>query len=328
MKFLFRRREFIAAIAALLVSPQRLRAQGTPRRIGYLGTRFNAAYWQSFLDALREHGWEDGRNIIVEGRWAEARPERYVELASELVSLKMDVIVASAPPAVRAVQQATRTIPIIMTAVADPVDMGFVKSLAEPGGNITGVASTAGAGLISKLLELTKDALPSAKRVGILFNEGNPLNYITPAEPEISAAAKALDLEILWLPIRAVADLEPALATAKQRGADAIIGSGDPLLFAERAVIHDIAERNRLPTIWPTREYLSGRGLLSYGPTLEGMLRHAAVYVDRILRGAQPATTPVEQPTGYQLVINLRTGKTLGLTVPPSLLARADEVIE
>jgi len=244
------------------------------------------------------------------------------------VSLKMDVIVAGAPPAVRALQQATRTTPIIMIAVADPVEMGFVKSLAEPGGNITGVTSVAGRNIILKLLELTKDALPSVKRVGILFNEGNPVNYITTAASQILAAAKPLGLEILWLPIRTVDDLEPALSMARQGGANAIIGSGDPLLFAEREFINDTAERNGVPTIWGPREYLSGRGLFSYGPTFRGMLRQAAGYVDRILRGGKPATMPVEQPTRYDLVLNLKTAKALGLTIPAAFLSRADEVIE
>jgi putative ABC transport system substrate-binding protein len=326
-----RRRAFVTGVAAtvaLLRPTHHIRAQAKVYRIGFLGGRYDPALWPSFLDGLREHGWEEGLNIVIEGRWTEGRPERYIELASELVSLKMDVIVAGAPPAVRALQQATRTTPIIMIAVADPVEMGFVKSFAEPGGNITGVTSVAGRNIILKLLELTKDALPSVKRVGILFNEGNPLNYITATAPQILAAAKPLELEILWLPIRTVGDLEPAIATAKQRGADAIIGSGDPLLFAQREFINETAERNGVPTIWGPREYLSGRGLLSYGPTFRGMLRQAAVYVDRILRGAKPATMPVEQPIRYDLVLNLKTAKALGLTIPAAFLSRADEVIE
>ena len=326
-----RRRAFVVGVAAtvaLLRPTHHTRAQAKVYRIGFLGGSFDAALWSSFLDGLSEHGWRQGHNLVVEGRWAEARPERYIELASELVSLKMDAIVAAAPPAVRALQQATGTTPIIMIAVADPVEMGFIKSLAEPGGNITGVASLAGPSIIFKLLELTKDALPSAKIVGILFNEGNPLNYVTAAAPQILAAAKPLGLELLWLPVRTVDDLKPALATAKQRGANAIIGSGDPLLFAEREFINDAAESNGLPTVWGPREYLSGRGLLSYGPTFRGMLRQAAVYVDRVLRGAKPATMPVEQPTRYDLVLNLKTAKDLGLTIPAAFLSRADEVIE
>jgi putative ABC transport system substrate-binding protein len=277
---------------------------------------------------LREHGWEDGRNIAIERRSADGSPERLPKLASELMALNMDVIVASAPPAVRAAQQATRTTPIVMTAVGDPVATGFVSSLNEPGGNITGIASTAGAGLISKLLELTRDALPMASRVGVLFNEGNPLNYVAPARGEILEAAKALHFEVVWLPVRSVADFEAAMALAEQRNADAVIGIGDPLIYLERDRIHDYAEKYRMPTIWPTREYLAGRGLLSHGPSLPGMMRQAAAYVDKMLRGGKAATTPVEQPVGYQLVVNLKAARGLGLTIPPTLLARADEVIE
>ena len=321
-----RRREFIAILGGAAARPLPVLAQAKVYRIGYIGTRFDAPLWQSFLDDLRNHGWEDGRNVVVEGRWAEARPGGgYVELASELVSLKMDVIVGNGPPALQALQQATRTIPIIMASANYPVEMGFVKSLAEPGGNITGVASSAGPGFISKQMELTKDAIPSAKRIGILLNEANPLNSATASAPEISAAAKALGLELLWLPMRTISDVEPVLATAKQGGADAIVGIADAVLFPVRDFIHDIAEKNGLPTIWPSREW---RGLLSYGNTYQSMLRQAAGYVDRILRGADPATTPVEQPTRYELVVNLKTAKALGLTIPPTLLFRADEVIE
>jgi len=320
-----RRREVIAIFGGAAAWPLPVLAQPKVYRIGYIGTRFNAPLWQSFLDDLRKHGWEDGRNVVVVGRWVEARPGGYVELASELVSLKMDVIVANGPPALQALQQATRTIPIIMAYADYPVEMGFVKSLAEPGGNITGVSSSAGPGFISKQMELTKEAIPSAKRVGILFNEANPLNQATAAAPEIFTAANALDLELLWLPIRTVSDIEPALSRARQGGADAIIGMGDGVLFGVRDFISDIAEKNGLPTIWPSREF---RGLLSFGNTYRSMLAQAAGYVDRILRGADPATTPVEQPTRYELLINLKTAKALGLTIPPTLLFRADEVIE
>ena len=326
-----RRREFIGllATAAILFGPTaRAIAQGRVYRVGFLTTGSpDPVLWQAFLDGLREHGWEDGRNVTIERRLAEGRPERLPHLASELVALNMDVIVAAAPPAVRAAQQATRTTPILMTAVADPISMGFVSSLSDPGGNITGVSSAAGPGLFSKLLELTKDALPSAQRVGILFNEGNPLNYAAASSPEMLAAAKALRLELVWLPIKTVTDFEGALVSAHQRGVDAVIGVGDPLVFAERQRIHDFAEKHRLPTIWTTREYLSGRGLLSHGSSLRDLFRHAAVYVDKVLRGGNPATIPVEQPLRYELVANLKAARALGLIIPPALLARADEVI-
>jgi putative ABC transport system substrate-binding protein len=321
-----RRREFILLGAAFW--PFAVHAQAKAYRVGFVSTGYDATLWQAFLDGLREHGWEEGRNLIVERRSADGRPERLPELASELVTLGVDVIVASAPPAVRAAQQATRTIPIIMTAVSDPIQLGSVSSLAEPGGNITGVASRAGPGLLSKLLEVAKDALPFATRLGILFNASNPLNYVAFDAPEISKAASDLHLELVWLPVRSVSDFEPAFVSAHQRNADAIIVIGDPLLFLQRERIHDLAQRHKVPTIWTTREYLSGRGLLSHGPSLRAMMRHAAAYVDRMLRGGKPANTPVEQPLRYELVVNLKTASALGVTIPPTLLARADEVIE
>lgn len=303
-------------------------AEAKTYRIAFLGNSYDAALWQAFLEGLRDHGWVESPDFIIERRWAEGRPERLPGLASELVSLNSDVIVAAAPPAVRAAQEATRTTPIIMTAVSDPVAAGFVSRLSAPGGNITGVASTAGAGLLSKLLELARDALPTASRVGILFNEANPLNYVAPAKPEILEAARALRLEVSWLPVTGTADFDPAFQSAKERNAEAVIGIGDPLLFRERQHVHRLAEKHSVPTIWPTREYLAEQGLLSHGPSLPGMLRHAAAYVDKMLRGGDPASTPVEQPTRYELVVNLRAARRLGLTIPPTLLARADEVIE
>jgi putative ABC transport system substrate-binding protein len=278
------------------------------------------------LDGLRERGWEPPQ-FVIEGRWAEGRVERFPEFAAELVALDVDVIVAASPPAVRAAQQATRTIPIIMFAVANPVESGFIASLSHPGGNITGVTSTPGS-LFSKVLEITKEAIPSASRIGMLYNAGNPLNYAIADHRDITAASDALSLQLVWLAVRQVGDFDTAFAEARQHRADAIIGIGDPLLFAERERLHDLAETYRIPMIWGPREYLGGRGLLSYGPSLNAQLRHAAAYVDRVLRGAQPATMPVEQPTTYQLVVNLKTARALGLTIPHTLIARADEVIE
>jgi putative ABC transport system substrate-binding protein len=254
---------------------------------------------------------------VIESRWAEGRVERYPELAAELVALNLDVMVASAPPGVRAAQQATRNVPIIMMAVGDPVDMGLIASLSRPGGNITGVTSAAGAGLLAKLIELTKEAIPAATRVGILFNSSNPMNYATAQKPEIVTAADVTGMQLVWLPVTRREDFEAAFAEGARRQINALIGIGDPLLFAGREVIHDLAEKGRIPTMWVTREYLSDRGLLSHGPSFERMFRQVAVYVDKVLRGAQPATTPVEQPTGYELVVNLKAARALGLQIPP-----------
>ena len=325
-----RRRTFIAGLGAassvVVLSPCSVLAQAGKKvaRIGFLSNARGLP--QPLLDGLRERGWEP-REFVIEGRWGEGRVERLPELAAELVALDVDVIVASAPPAVRAAQQATHTIPIIMHAVADPVQSGFIASLSRPGGNITGVSSTA-ADLVPKLLEVTKEAIPSAARIGILYNAGNPLNYATAQYSGIVAASDALGLQLVWLAVRQVGDFDAAFAEARQHQADALIGVGDPLLFAERDRLHDLAEQHQLPMIWPTREYVSGRGLLSYGPSLQAAMRQVADFVDRVLRGASPATMPVEQPTTYQLVVNLKTARTLDLSIPSTLLARADEVIE
>lgn len=336
-----RRREFLSLIcgttvrtgvigASGMLSTRLLNAQTRPKtyRIGFLGNRAEPALWAAFLDGLRERGWDQSRNIVIESRWAEGQVERFPGLAAELVSLNPDVIVASTPPGVQAAKQATRTIPIVMLAVADPVEMGLIASLSRPGGNVTGVTSAAGAGLFAKLIELTKEAIPSATRVGILFNSSNPMNYAMAQKPEILAAAKATGFQLFWLSVGRPEEFEAAFAEAARQQADAVIGVGDPLLFASRELIHDLAEQRRIPTIWATREYLSGRGLLSYGPSLERMLAQAAVYVDKVLRGAQPATMPVEQPTGYKLVVNLKAARVLGIRTSPLLVARADEVIE
>jgi putative tryptophan/tyrosine transport system substrate-binding protein len=284
-----RRRTLIAGVgtaaSVLLLSGQSIFAQARKvARIGYLGN--TRGTHQPLLDGLQERGWEPG-SFVIEARWSQGRVERLPELAAELAALNMDVIVAASPPAVRAAQQATRTIPIIMFAVANPVEAGFIASLSNPGGNITGVTSTPGS-LFSKVLEITKEAIPSASRIGMLYNAGNPLNYASADHKDISAASDALSL---------------------QR-------------------IHDLAEKYGVPMIWGPREYLDGRGLLSYGPSLNTQLRQAAGFVDRVLRGAPPATMPVEQPTTYQLVLSLKTARELGLTIPPTVIARADEVIE
>jgi putative ABC transport system substrate-binding protein len=281
---------------------------------------------QPLLDGLRERGWEPG-DFVLEARWAEGRAERFPQFAAELVALGVDVIVASTPPSVRAAQQATRTIPIIMFAVADPVQAGFIASLSHPGGNITGVSSTA-AGLFPKLAETTKEAIPSAARIGVLYNQGNPLNYATAQYPEMAATSDALGLQLVLLPVREAGDFDEAFARARQQQADAIVGVGDALLMVHKDRIHDWAERHRIPMVWPTPEYVAGRGLLSYGPSLDTAFRHVASYVDRVLRGAQPATMAVEQPTDSKLVLNLKTARALGLTLPPTLIARADELIE
>jgi putative ABC transport system substrate-binding protein len=297
-----------------------------PARVGLLGN--TAATPDPFTEDLRALGWIEGRNLVLESRWMAGSVGRAPGFAAELVRLNPDVIVAVSPPAVRAVQQATSTIPVVMLAVADPVGMGFVASLARPGGNITGVSSSVPEGFVGKQLELIKEALPKSSRVGLLFNAANPLNYAAAFSGQLSAAAQALKLELTRLEIRAAEDIERAMGAASRERVDVIFVVGDILTFQQRKRIHDLAAASRLPTFVPTPEYLDGRGLLAYGPSLRDAVRLATVYVDKILKGTKPADLPVEQPREYRLVVNVRAARALGLTMPPSLLGRADEVIE
>jgi putative ABC transport system substrate-binding protein len=296
-------------------------------RIGILGNSPGPP-WEAFGRSLRDLGYVDGQNTAIEWRWTEGKVERAPELAVDLVRLKVDVIVASAPPATRAAQQATTTIPIVFTLVNDPIDSGFVKTLARPGGNLTGLASGVSEGFSGKLMELAKEAIPHAKRVGILFNAGNPRNYFDQFAPQWAEGAAALKLELQRMGMRSRDDLDSLFSTARQARVDVVVLIGDPLIFQHRMRIHDLADQYRIPTIQPSKEYLAGRGLLSYGPNLTALVARAAVYVDRILKGARPAELPVEQPRQFELVVNLRSARALGLTIAPSLLLQADQVME
>ena len=295
-------------------------------RVGYLGNSPPEGP-DPFTDGLRVLGWVDGHNVIVERRYIEGNIERAPQLAAELVRLNVDVIVASAPPNVRAAQRATSSIPIVMFAVSDPVGMGFVESLARPGGNITGVTSGIPEGFLAKQLQLIKETIPTAERVGLLFNAANPLNYRMASASQLSAAAKATNIQLRDLEIRSADDIERTMTAANLRGLDAVFVVGDPLTFRHRKRIHDLAALQRIPTFVTTSEYVEGQALAAYGPSLRDAIRHAAVYVDKILKGAKPTDLPIEQPREYRLVVNLRAANTLGLSIPPSLVIRADEVI-
>jgi putative ABC transport system substrate-binding protein len=279
-------------------------------------------------EGLQALGWVEGRNVIIERRFTEGNVERAAPLAAELVGLKVDVIVASAPPNVRAVQQATSSIPIVMTAVSDPVGMGFVASLARPGGNITGVSSSVPEGFMGKMLELIKEAAPATTRVGLLFNAANPLNYATAQSHQLMVAAQALKVELHHLAIRSADDIEKTLNAANLSRVHAVFVVGDPLTFRHRDRIHTLAIQHKVPTFVPTPEYVEGKALLAYGASLRDAARQAAVYVDKILRGRKPAELPVEQPREFRVVVNLRTARVLGLTIPQSVLLRADQIIE
>jgi len=275
----------------------------------------------AFVQRLRELGWIEGRDIAIEYRYAEGRNERFAEIAAEFVELKVDIIVTTGPAAPQA-KKATSVIPIVLALSPDPVGAGLVASLARPGGNVTGLSmqlsDTAG-----KRLELLREAVPSFRRLAILANVGFAQAVLEASEAQ--AAARSLGFEVATLEIRREEDIVSAFASLK---ADALYVTADALVNLNRIRINTLANVARLPTIAGWREFVEAGSLMSYGPSLPDLFRRAAEYVDKILRGAKPADIPVEQPTKFELVINLKTAKALGLTIPPTLLARADEVIE
>ena len=279
----------------------------------------------AFLKGLRELGYLEGRSIFIERRYAEGRFEILPELAAELVRLKVDILVVSGAPASTAARNATSVIPIVMTDVADPVGIGLVTSLPRPGGNVTGL-SDFNAGVVAKRLELLKELLPSASRVGILLNPANPSN---PLQLKLTqAAAPTLGVALLPLEARAADDIDRAFTAMRAERTDALLVFGDPMLGSHNHRIVERAARARLPAMYSRREMAEAGGLMSYGTNFTDLSRRAATYVDKILKGAKPADLPVEQPTKFELVINLKTAKTLGLTMAQSLLLRADRVIE
>ena len=322
------RREFITLLGGAAVGwPLVARAQQPTKlpTIGFLGTTTPSAMGEwvaAFVQRLRELGWVEGRNIAIEYQWAEARSERYGDIAAELVQSKVDVIVTTAP-AFPAVQRATSVIPIVFAlAPADPVAAGFIASLARPGGNATGLSmlspDTAG-----KRLELLREIVPGIRRLAVMVNLGFPGSVQEGSEAH--AAASALGLEVVKLEIRRPQDIASSFESLK---ADALYVTTDALFNANRIRINTFALSARLPTIYPFREHVEAGGLMSYGANLTDLFRRAGDYVDKILRGAKPGDIPVEQPTKFDLVINLTTAKALGLTVPESFLVRADGVIE
>jgi ABC-type uncharacterized transport system substrate-binding protein len=328
-----KRREFITllggAAAASIAWPLAAIAQqsGKLRTIGFLGpnTRSGASDWVAALaQRLRELGWMEGRTVTIEYRWAEGREERLAEIAAEFVRLKVDVIVTSGTPAVMASKQATSVIPIVFATAGDPVGSGLVASLARPGGNVTGLATLV-ADLAGKRLELLREIVPGLGRLAIMGNASNPFTVLE--LDEVQAAAGTLGLEVVTLEIRRAQDIAPAFEALKSR-ADALYVCTDALANTNRIRISTSALGVRLPTMHGSRDYVEAGGLMSYGPNYPDLFRRSADYVDKILHGAKPGDIPVEQPTKYELVLNLTTAKALGLTVSPTLLARADEVIE
>jgi putative ABC transport system substrate-binding protein len=281
---------------------------------------------EAFRQGLRELGYVEGQNIVIEYRYAEGRDDRLADLAAELVRLKVDVIVAVSGVGTRAVQHATRTIPIVMAGASDPVGEGLVASLARPGGNTTGL-SLLSAELPGKRLEILKETVPQSARVAVLTNLANP-NHASVMH-NLTGAAQALGLHLHVVELRRPDELDAAFAAMTRAGADALFVQGEPVLLdGLRGRIVDLAATSRLPAMYSWRMYVDAGGLMSYGPSLSDMMRRAATYVDKILKGAKPADLPVEQPMKFELVINLKTAKALGLTIPPTLLFQADEVIQ
>ena len=322
-----RRREILALIGGAIVWPLQAEAQ-QPKvpTVGFLvaGTPASHGEWfAALVQRLRELGWVEGRTFAIEYRWAEGRKERYVEIAAEFVRLNVDVIVTTGP-AVPAAKDATSVVPIVFALAGDPVGTGLIASLARPGGNVTGL-SIQQIDLASKRLELLHEVVPGLRRLAIMANVGFPDAVLEMRE--VQSTAKTLGLEVVSLEIRQAEDIAPAFGSLKEP-VDALYVCADPIVSSHRIRINTSALGARLPTMHGFRDYVEVGGLMSYGPNNANLFRRTADYVDKILKGAKPSDLPVEQPTKFDLIINLTTAKALGITVPPSLLARADEVIE
>ena len=322
------RRKFLATLGSAAVAwPLTARAQQKLPTIGFFSAGSAPAMrdWVGALvQRLRELGWIEGRTVAIEYRWAEGHDERLAEIATEFVRLKVDVIVTHSAGPVLAAKQATETIPIVFALAADPLGNGLVASLARPGGNVTGQSSQSNESS-GKRLELLREFIPGLRRLAILANANAPSAVAEMVDAQ--ATARSLGLEVVTSEIRRSEDIVPAFETLRGR-ADALIVCAEPLVFANRVGINILAAAARLPAIYLAREYVQAGGLMSYGPNLADQFRRAGDYVDKVLRGTKPADIPVEQPSKFDLIINLTTAKALGVKVPESFLVRADEVIE
>jgi putative ABC transport system substrate-binding protein len=297
-------------------------------RIGFLGNStaaLEANLIGPFRDGLSALGYVEGRNVVIEYRWAEGKYESFAGLIAELIALKVDVIVTAGTPATLAVKKATTRVPLIMIAVGDPVGTGIVASLARPGGNITGLSSMA-PDLEGKRLELLREVAPGLSRIAVFWNPANAFN--AGAMKQVRAAAEALRISVLPLAVRTAEELDGAFAAIVKERPEALIVFADRIFLHNRMRMMEFAAKNRLPSVNAYQELVEAGGLMSFGPSYEDMHRRAATYVDKIFKGARPADLPVEQPTRFKLVINLKTARALGLDIPPTLLVLADEVIE
>jgi putative tryptophan/tyrosine transport system substrate-binding protein len=325
------RRITVLALCALLSAfsvPAAAQQPAKVPRIGLLiasSSSLASPRVEAFRQGLRELGYIEGKNIVIEYRYAEGKPDRLPALAAELVSLKIDIIVTGGTSPTRAAKEATATIPIVMTQDIDPVGSRFVASLARPGGNITGLSNFAPE-LSGKRIELLKEIVPKVSRVDVLGALSHPAN--AQALKEVKAAAEALRVKLQYLDIQNPADIESAFRAASKGRAEAALALPGAVLISHRTQITELASKNRLPTIYYATEFVEDGGLMSYAPNFVDLSRRAATYVDKILKGAKPADLPVEQPMKFELVINLKAAKQIGLTVPPNVLARADRVIK
>jgi putative ABC transport system substrate-binding protein len=321
-----RRRDFIALIGAGAAFPLVARAQSSGKtwRIGFIAHRYEKFY-DPLFQGLRELGYVEGQNLVVERRYAEGHVERFAEFADEMVRLKVDVIIVVTTPAAFAARKATTTIPIVHPAAIDPVGTGLIASLAHPGGNVTGLA-VLNAETSAKRIELLREVVPGLSRGAVLWNAANPANGL--AWNETEGAGRALGVALQSQEVRSPADFEDAFAAIAQQHPDILVVLQDALTLEYRKEIIGFALRERLPSMFVGKEWVEEGGLMSYGDRLPERYRRAADLVDRILKGAKPADLPVEQPTTFELVVNLKTAKAIGLALPPAFLARADQVIE
>ena len=323
---------WLAVILNLTLAPLAAEAQqaGQAARIGYLAANLTVSLHmtEAFRQGLRDLGYVDGRSVVIEYRDAEGKYDRLPARAAELVALKVDVIVAADTPAALAAKQATRTLPIVFIGAGDPVTIGLVTSLARPGGNVTGLSLLAPE-LVGKRLELLKQAVPGVGRVAALWQPGF-VGERTEKDmlKEVEVAARALGVRLQFVEARGPADFDRAFSDMTRARADALTVLGSAMFANERRRVVDLAAKNRLPGVYGFREYVDAGGLMAYGPNVADLFQRAATYADKILKGAKPGDLPVEQPTKFELVLNLKTAKALGLTIPQSVLVRADQVIE
>jgi putative ABC transport system substrate-binding protein len=318
-----RRSVAFALLFSLLAAP--LAADAQPAgKVPRIGVVIGGIPLLGFVEGLRDLGYVDGRNIVIEYRAFEGRAERFPEIIAEFVRLKVDVIISSSTPAVKAAKEATSTIPIVMAGLNDPVGAGLVASLSRPGGNVTGLTNII-TELSAKRLELLKETVPGVARVAVLWNSNHPGQPL--AFKQTQVAAQALGVTALSVEVRRREDFESAFRRLAKERPGALLVLPDPVTMFHRKLITDFDAKNRLPAMYAAREWADAGGLMSYGTNFAEVFRRAATYVDKILKGAKPADLPVEQPTKFELAINLKTAKVLGLTIPPSVLARADRVI-